>query len=101
MIVARLVRASFLKIREQEFIQAARSYGASNGRLVLVHILPGALGPILVAAHLRVAEAILTETALSFLGLRVPAADPELGQRGRLVAQTTIWSYILDHRLPR
>jgi peptide/nickel transport system permease protein len=68
MVVARLVRASFLKIREEEFVTAARSYGAGGRRLVLVHILPNATGPILVAATRGVADAILIESGLSFLG---------------------------------
>lgn len=68
MSVARLVRASFLKLREEEFVAAARAYGASDRRLVLIHILPNALGPILVAGTRGVADAILTESGLSFLG---------------------------------
>ena len=68
MIVARLVRASFLAVRETEYIAAARSYGAGSRRLVMVHILPNAVGPILVAATRGVADAILLESGLSFLG---------------------------------
>jgi peptide/nickel transport system permease protein len=68
MVVARLVRASFMKIREEEFVTAARSYGAGDRRLIVVHILPNAIGPILVAATRGVADAILIESGLSFLG---------------------------------
>jgi peptide/nickel transport system permease protein len=74
MSVARLVRASFLKLREEEFVAAARSYGAGDRRLVMVHILPNALGPILVAGTRGVADAILTESGLSFLGYGI--AEP-------------------------
>jgi len=80
--VARLVRASFLSIREQEYIVAARSVGAGSGRLMLVHMLPNALSPVIVAASLGVASAILTESALSFLGLGFP---PDLPTWGRIL----------------
>jgi peptide/nickel transport system permease protein len=79
MVVARLVRASFLKIREEEFIAAARSYGAGSGRLVMVHILPNAVGPILVAATRGVADAILIESGLSFLGYGIIPPTPSWG----------------------
>lgn len=68
MSTARLVRSSFLKVKEEEFIAAARSYGAGGRRIILLHILPSALGPILVAATRGVAEAIMIESGLSFLG---------------------------------
>jgi peptide/nickel transport system permease protein len=79
MVVARLVRASFLKIREEEFVTAARSYGAGSRRLVLVHILPNAMGPILVAATRGVADAILIESGLSFLGYGIVPPTPSWG----------------------
>lgn len=66
---ARLVRASFLSLKEKEFVEAARAIGARQGRVVLRHILPNALSPIIVSATLGIAGAILTESALSFLGL--------------------------------
>jgi peptide/nickel transport system permease protein len=66
---ARLVRASFLSLREKEFVEAARAIGARRGSIVVRHILPNALSPIIVAATLGIAGAILTESALSFLGL--------------------------------
>jgi peptide/nickel transport system permease protein len=69
--VARLVRASFLQIREQDFVTAARALGASTSSLMWRHILPNALSPIIVAATLGVAGAILTESTLSFLGLGI------------------------------
>jgi len=77
--VARLVRAEFLTLREREFVMAARISGASNARIVFSHILPNAAAPILVAATLGVGGAILTESALSFLGIGVQPPDPSWG----------------------
>jgi peptide/nickel transport system permease protein len=71
MSVARLVRAAFLQLKEQDFVMAARALGAGTGVLMLRHILPNALSPIIVAATLGVAGAILTESTLSFLGLGI------------------------------
>lgn len=71
MTVTRLVRASFLALREQIFIEAARVQGASSARIIFRHILPNAVSPIVVAATLGTASAILTESTLSFLGLGV------------------------------
>lgn len=78
--VARLVRAQFLSLREKEFVEAARALGASRGRLVLRHILPNALGPVIVAASIDVAAAILAESTLSFLGLGFPPDVPTWGR---------------------
>lgn len=69
--IARLVRASFLSLKRKEFIEAARSYGATDRRIALLHLLPNALGPIIVAATLGTARAIVTESGLSYLGLGV------------------------------
>jgi peptide/nickel transport system permease protein len=69
---ARLVRAEFLSLREQEFVVASRAVGAGDGRLILLHILPNALPPVIVYASLTVGTAILIESALSFLGLGDP-----------------------------
>lgn len=69
--VARLVRAEVLSIKEQDYVMAARCIGCSDLRIMMVHILPNALSPVLVAATLGVAGAILTESALSFLGIGV------------------------------
>lgn len=77
--VARLVRAEVLAIREMEYIQAARCIGCSDRRIILRHILPNALSPVLVAATLGVAGAILTESALSFLGIGVQPPTPSWG----------------------
>ena len=77
--VARLVRAEFLSLREREFVTAARALGASDTRLILRHMLPNALAPVMVSATLGVAGAILTESALSFLGLGVQPPTPSWG----------------------
>jgi len=78
--VARLVRAQILSIREKEFIEAARALGASTVRQVVRHILPNALGPVIVAATIDVAAAIIQESTLSFLGLGFPPDIPTWGR---------------------
>jgi peptide/nickel transport system permease protein len=77
--VARLVRAEFLSLREREFVAAARALGATDSRLIFRHLLPNALAPVMVSATLGVAGAILTESALSFLGLGVQPPTPSWG----------------------
>ena len=69
---ARFVRGEFLRLREMEFAHAARASGARDARIMLRHLLPNALAPVLVSASFGVASAILTESALSFLGFGVP-----------------------------
>lgn len=69
---ARYIRGEFLRIREMEFAYAARASGARDSRIIFRHFLPNALAPVLVSASFGVAYAILTESALSFLGLGVP-----------------------------
>lgn len=66
---ARVVRASFLSLKEKEFVEAARLIGSNNFRLIFKHIIPNAMGPVLVLTSLRVASSILAEAGLSFLGL--------------------------------
>ncbi len=78
--VARLVRAQILSIREKEFVEAARALGASRLRMVLNHILPNALGPVIVAGTIDVAAAIIAESTLSFLGLGFPPDIPTWGR---------------------
>jgi peptide/nickel transport system permease protein len=80
MIVARLVRAQFFALREKEFVEAARALGASTFRLVVRHILPNALGPVIVAGTIDVAAAIIAESTLSFLGLGFPPDIPTWGR---------------------
>lgn len=77
---ARLVRAQFLSLREQDFVQAARGLGAGARRQIVRHILPNALGPVVVAASLDVAAAIIAESTLSFLGLGFPPDIPTWGR---------------------
>ena len=78
--VARLVRAQFLSLREKEFVEAARSLGAGPLRQVRRHILPNAMGPVIVAATIDVALAIIAESSLSFLGLGFPPDIPTWGR---------------------
>jgi len=76
---ARIVRASVLSIRDQEFIEAARAVGASDFRIITKHILPNSLAPIIVQATLGVAGAILSAAGLSFIGLGIQPPTPEWG----------------------
>jgi peptide/nickel transport system permease protein len=78
--VARLVRAQFFSLREKEFVEAATALGASKIRLVVRHILPNALGPVIVAGTVEVANAIIAESTLSFLGLGFPPDIPTWGR---------------------
>lgn len=77
--VTRLVRADFISLRERDFVRAARAIGANDARIIIRHILPNALASILVAATLGIAGAILTESALSFLGIGVQPPTPSWG----------------------
>lgn len=77
---ARLVRANFLSLKEKEFIEAARSIGATRHSLMFRHILPNVLSPIIVAATLAVGASIITESVLSFLGLGFPSDVPTWGR---------------------
>lgn len=80
--VTRLVRAQFLSLREKEFVEAARAQGATKLRQMVVHILPNALGPVIVASTIEVSTAIIAESTLSFLGLGFP---PDIPTWGRLL----------------
>jgi peptide/nickel transport system permease protein len=79
MTVARLVRASYLSLKEQTFVESAQALGASNFRVIVRHILPNAASSIIVAATLRVASSIITESGLSFLGFGVQPPTPTWG----------------------
>jgi peptide/nickel transport system permease protein len=79
-IFARVTRGGVLSVREEEYIQAARSLGASDARLMMRHVLPNVSGPIIVQTSLSLAFAILSEAALSFLGLGVQPPDPSWGR---------------------
>jgi peptide/nickel transport system permease protein len=92
--VARLVRAETLSLREREFVEAARLAGAGPARLILRHILPNTPAPVLVSATLGIAGAILTESALSFLGLGVQPPEPSWGNmllEGKDVLEIAPW----------
>jgi len=80
MSIARLVRAQFFSLREKEFVEAARALGASTLRQVVRHILPNAIGPVIVAGTIEVANAIIAESTLSFLGLGFPPDIPSWGR---------------------
>ena len=79
MTTSRLVRASFLALKEREFVLAARAVGVPDRRIILRHLLPNALAPIIVAATLGVASAIISESTLSFLGLGIQPPTPSWG----------------------
>jgi peptide/nickel transport system permease protein len=89
--VARLVRGEFLRIRELSYVEAARAIGCSNSRIIFRHILPNALNPIIVAGTLGMAGAILTESALSFLGLGV---QPPTASWGNMLMDSQ--AYLMD-----
>ncbi len=92
--VARLVRAEFLSLRERDFVLAARAIGAKDSRIIFRHILPNAISPVLVSATLGVAGAILTESALSFLGIGVQPPTPSWGNMliaGKQTLGTAWW----------
>jgi peptide/nickel transport system permease protein len=78
--LARIVRGQFLSLREKEYVEAAKAAGATDARIMFRHILPNALGPIIVNGTLTVAAAILTEAYLSFLGFGIQPPHPALGK---------------------
>jgi peptide/nickel transport system permease protein len=92
--VARLVRAQFFSLREKEFVEAARALGASLPRQVVRHILPNALGPVIVAGTIDVAAAIIAESTLSFLGLGFP---PDIPTWGRILYDSKDYLDIAPH----
>ena len=92
--VARLVRAQFFSLREKEFVEAARALGASVPRQVIRHILPNALGPVIVAGTIDVAAAIIAESTLSFLGLGFP---PDIPTWGRILYDSKDYLDIAPH----
>ena len=77
--IARIVRGVVLSLKEKEFVEAARALGASDKRIIFRHLLPNSIGPIIVKVTLAVAAAILTESALSFLGFGVNPPVPTWG----------------------
>ncbi|HEY5223586.1 MAG TPA: ABC transporter permease [Microbacteriaceae bacterium] len=96
MVIARLVRSEFLSLREREFVEAARVAGASDARIIFKHILPNAVGVIIVSSTLLIASAILLETALSYLGFGIKAPDSSLGllvSQNQSALQTRPWLF--------
>lgn len=91
MSITRIIRALFLSLKEQEFVLAARCLGVHNVRIMWGHILPNAVAPVVVAATLIVGEAILIETAISYLGLGIQPPTPSWGNMLRN-AQDLIWT---------
>jgi ABC-type dipeptide/oligopeptide/nickel transport system permease subunit len=94
--IARVVRGTFLSLREKEFVEAARALGASDTRIMFRHLLPNATGSIIVNATITVAVAILLETALSYLGLGIRPPDTSLGlliSAGQQAATTRPWLF--------
>jgi ABC-type dipeptide/oligopeptide/nickel transport system permease subunit len=94
--IARVVRGTFLSLREKEFVEAARALGASDTRIMFRHLLPNATGSIIVNATITVAVAILVETALSYLGLGIRPPDTSLGlliSAGQQAATTRPWLF--------
>jgi ABC-type dipeptide/oligopeptide/nickel transport system permease subunit len=94
--IARVVRGTFLSLREKEFVEAARALGASDARIIFRHLLPNAAGSIIVNATITVAVAILLETALSYLGLGIRPPDTSLGlliSAGQQAATTRPWLF--------
>lgn len=86
----RLVRAQFLSLREQEFVEAARAVGVNDLRLIFRHVLPNAIAPVIVSATFGIAAAILTEAGLSFLGLGVQPPTPSWGNLINLAQSASI-----------
>ncbi|MBU6361221.1 MAG: ABC transporter permease [Chloroflexi bacterium] len=91
---ARLVRSSFLALKEREFVEASRALGVNRLPIMFKHILPNSIGPIIVAATLNIGAAILTESTVSFLGLGFPSDVPTWG---KLAADGKDWIDIAPH----
>ena len=90
----RLTRAQVLGLRETEFVEAARTIGASTARILIRHVLPNALAPVIVIASFSIAGVIIAEASLSFLGLGVPPAVPSWGgmlSEGRAYIERAWW----------
>ena len=81
--LARIVRSSFLSLREREYVEAAHALGASDKRIILKHLIPNSLGQIIVWGTLGAATAVITEAALSYLGYGVQGSQTSLGCAGR------------------
>ena len=91
MVPSRIIRGSVLTLKEQDFVEAARATGASTFMIITRHILPNAMGPLIVNATLMVGQAIISESVLSFLGVGIQPPTPSLGNM-LSAAQTYIWN---------
>lgn len=94
--LARIVRSTFLSLREREYVEAAHALGASNRRIIVKHLIPNSLGQIIVWSTLGAAAAVITEAALSYLGYGVQGADTSLGSlvaNGAQAAETRPWLF--------
>ena len=92
--IARLTRAEFIKLKQMEFVSAARAMGAGSGRIMFIHILRNALAPVLVPITFGIADAILIESGLSYLGFGASPPNPSWGtllSAGRVTIQQTWW----------
>ena len=95
--IARLVRGQMLSIAERDFVVAARALGASRSRVILQHMLPQTLGPVIVAVTFGIPTAIFAEASLSFIGLGIPAPAASLGtlvSEGYRVIQRNVWNVV-------
>ena len=95
--IARLVRAEFLSLRERDFVEASRALGASDWRIISRHMIPNAIGPIIVNATITIAGAIVLEATLSYLGLGIQPPAVSLGlliEQGQNSATTEYWLFV-------
>ena len=95
--IARLVRAEFLSLRERDFVEASRALGASDWRIITRHLIPNAIGPIIVNATITIAGAIVLESTLSYLGLGIQPPNVSLGlliEQGQNSATTEYWLFV-------
>jgi len=91
---ARVMRGQVLKVREYDFVQAARALGAGDVRIIMTHILPNAIQPLIVQASLGMAGAVMSEASLSFLGLGIPPPAPSWGT---MIEESRSFDIISDH----
>ncbi len=97
---ARLVRGLFIVLREREFVTASRALGGSSARIIIQHILPNCIGPIVVSGTLQMASAIITESGIELFGIRRSAAHPNLGKYFSHRAESSL-PRAVDRVLPR
>ncbi len=96
----RVIRAVVLSLKEMQFVEAARGLGASHLRMMARHILPQCIAPFLILATAHLGVAIIIEASLGFLGRRHPAADPDLGQHARRLAECRAGAAVVAGAVP-